>query len=156
MASPGVNGEEILYTQGQLIIAAEGGNEAAKKRQRMLQEYVFAKAKGIEASDDIEPFVVSVVDKVIASAKDIDSKVEPEKQNSDEDELASRKVLTELVRANLKAMNDPWFRFFAKYEPGPDLQKIKCPVLAINGEKDVPVDPKLNLPRIETSLFYDS
>ncbi len=154
MASPGVNGEEILYSQGQLIIAAEGGNEDAMKRQRLLQERVFAKAKSIETTDNIDPFVTSIVDEIIASAKELETKPEaetdPEKAKANEE--ASRKILAELVRANLKAMNDPWFRFFATYEPGPDLQKIKCPVLAINGEKDVQVDPKLNLPKIESAL----
>ena len=152
MASPGVNGEEILFSQGQLIVAAEGGNEAARKRQRLLQEHVFAKAKEMKVSDDIEPFVTDIVNKIIASANDINSKDKPENPKSDESEKINRIVLTELVRANLKAMNDPWFRYFASYEPGPDLQRIKCPVLAINGEKDVQVDPKLNLSKIESSL----
>ena len=152
MASPGVNGEEILFSQGQLIVAAEGGNEAARKRQRLLQEHVFAKAKEMKVADDIEPFVTDIVDKIIASANGIDSNDKPDRPKSDESEKNNRILLTELVRANLKAMNDPWFRFFASYEPGPDLQRIKCPVLAINGEKDVQVDPKLNLSKIESSL----
>ncbi len=151
MASPGVNGEEILYSQGQLIIAAEGGGEAARKRQRLLQEHVFATAKELTATDDIEPFVPRVVDKIMA-ASDIDAKEKSEKSKSEEDEPTSRKILAELVRANLNVMNDPWFRFFASYEPGPDLRRIKCPVLAINGEKDVQVDPKLNLSKIESYL----
>ena len=151
MASPGVNGEEILYSQGQLIIAAEGGGESAKKRQRLLQEHVFATAKELKAKDDIEPFVKRVVDKIMA-ASDFDAKEKSEKPKSEEEEQTSRKILAELVRANLNIMNDPWFRFFASYEPGPDLQRIKCPVLAINGEKDVQVDPKLNLPKIESYL----
>ena len=152
MASPGVNGEDILYSQGQLIIAAEGGNEEARKRQRLLQEHVFAKARELKPSDEVDPFVTDVVDKIIAASKGVDFKGEPEKNESDETARNGRIVLTEMVRANLNAMNDPWFRFFARYEPGPDLQKIKCPVLAINGEKDVQVDPKLNLPKIESYL----
>ena len=32
------------------------------------------------------------------------------------------------------------------------LQKVKCPVLAINGEKDLQVDPQQNLPPIEAAL----
>ena len=152
MASPGVNGEEILYSQGQLILAAEGGGEAARKRQRLLQEHVFATAKELTAKDDIEPLVISVVDKIMASENDVHSKEGSKKPKSDEDDQASRNVLLELVRANLNVMNDPWFRFFASYEPGPDLQRIECPVLAINGEKDVQVDPKLNLSKIESYL----
>ena len=62
MASPGVNGEDILYSQGQLIIAAEGGNEEARKRQRVLQEHVFAKAKELKPTDDVDPFVAGIVE----------------------------------------------------------------------------------------------
>ncbi len=152
MASPGVNGEEILYSQGQLIMAAEGGDEEAKKKQRVLQEHVFAKVKELKPSDDIEPFVSGVVDKIIASTNELDPNSEPKKDEPNESETAGRAVLTAMIRANMQAMNDPWFRFFTRYEPGPDLQKITCPVLAINGEKDVQVDPKLNLPKIESSL----
>ncbi|MFM7924406.1 MAG: alpha/beta hydrolase, partial [Planctomycetaceae bacterium] len=36
--------------------------------------------------------------------------------------------------------------------PGPDLQRVSCPVLALNGERDTQVDPDLNLPAIRSSL----
>jgi fermentation-respiration switch protein FrsA (DUF1100 family) len=34
----------------------------------------------------------------------------------------------------------------------PALRKVRCAVLAINGEKDLQVDPKQNLPPIEKAL----
>ena len=49
-------------------------------------------------------------------------------------------------------MHSPWFRFFLTYEPATILQRVKCPVLALNGEKDVQVDPRLNLPAIQAAL----
>jgi fermentation-respiration switch protein FrsA (DUF1100 family) len=39
-----------------------------------------------------------------------------------------------------------------KYDPRPALKKVKCPVLAINGEKDLQVPPKENLKAIRTAL----
>ena len=45
-----------------------------------------------------------------------------------------------------------WFQFFLTYDPRPALQKVKCPVLVLNGEKDLQVDPNLNLPEIEKAL----
>ena len=39
-----------------------------------------------------------------------------------------------------------------RYDPRPTLQKVKCPVLAINGEKDLQVPPKENLAAIEQAL----
>jgi pimeloyl-ACP methyl ester carboxylesterase len=46
----------------------------------------------------------------------------------------------------------PWFRFFIDYDPGPALRKVRCPVLALNGDKDVEVVAKANLPAIERAL----
>jgi len=38
------------------------------------------------------------------------------------------------------------------YDPKPTLMKVKCPVLAINGELDLQVPPKENLAAIEGAL----
>lgn len=39
----------------------------------------------------------------------------------------------------------PWMRYFLKYDPATTLTKIKIPVLALNGEKDVQVSAQENL-----------
>ena len=46
----------------------------------------------------------------------------------------------------------PWFRTFLAIDPDEYLSKISCPVLAMNGEKDVQCPPEQNLPAIEQSL----
>jgi len=56
------------------------------------------------------------------------------------------------VNKTLKVMLSPWFRYFIKYDPYPMLTKVDCPILAINGEKDVQVTPKENLEAIENAL----
>jgi uncharacterized protein len=38
------------------------------------------------------------------------------------------------------------------YDPAPALRQVKCPVLALNGEKDLQVSPKQNLPVIRKAL----
>jgi fermentation-respiration switch protein FrsA (DUF1100 family) len=45
-----------------------------------------------------------------------------------------------------------WFRYFLSYDPRPVLTKVKVPVLAINGEKDLQVPAKDNLDAIELAL----
>jgi hypothetical protein len=42
--------------------------------------------------------------------------------------------------------------YFIKYDPSNALQKVNCPVLAINGGKDVQVSAKENLIAIENAL----
>ncbi|MEJ7699038.1 MAG: hypothetical protein WKF71_05245 [Pyrinomonadaceae bacterium] len=39
----------------------------------------------------------------------------------------------------------PWFRYFVTYNPRLTLEKVKIPVLAINGENDLQVSSKENL-----------
>jgi fermentation-respiration switch protein FrsA (DUF1100 family) len=43
-------------------------------------------------------------------------------------------------------------RYFVNYDPAIALSKTTCPVLAINGEKDLQVPPEQNLPAIRKAL----
>jgi hypothetical protein len=49
-------------------------------------------------------------------------------------------------------ITSPWMLYFIKYDPAFALGKVKCPVLAVNGEKDLQVPSKVNLPAIEKAL----
>ena len=52
----------------------------------------------------------------------------------------------------IQVLTSPWVRYFVAYDPAIVLRKVKCPVLAINGEKDVQVSPQQNLPAIRKAL----
>jgi len=54
--------------------------------------------------------------------------------------------------ASAQALTSPWFRFFLTYDPATALGAVKIPTLALNGEKDVQVPFKQNLPAIEAAL----
>jgi hypothetical protein len=56
------------------------------------------------------------------------------------------------LEPQLRMMTSPWFRFFLDYDPLPDLKAVKCPVLALYGEKDLQVPPKFNLPLLQKAL----
>ncbi|MDI9311511.1 MAG: alpha/beta fold hydrolase [Limnohabitans sp.] len=49
-------------------------------------------------------------------------------------------------------LSSPWVKYLIRYNPKSDLQKTTCPVLAVNGEKDLQVPPALNLSAIEQAL----
>ena len=53
--------------------------------------------------------------------------------------LASTDDVIELAQGPAPAR---WFREYMAYDPAPDLEKIRCPVLAITGDSDVQVDPR--------------
>jgi fermentation-respiration switch protein FrsA (DUF1100 family) len=69
-------------------------------------------------------------------------------------EAAKKKIDTQLVNADAQSVvwATPWFRYFLSYDPRPTLMKVRVPVLAINGEKDLQVPAKEDLEGIEEAL----
>ena len=57
-----------------------------------------------------------------------------------------------MIQTQVRQVNSPWFRFFLTYDPVPALRLVSVPVLAINGELDLQVPPRQNLPVIERAL----
>jgi fermentation-respiration switch protein FrsA (DUF1100 family) len=52
----------------------------------------------------------------------------------------------------VKQFATPWMKYFIQYDPAPTLQKVKCPVLALDGSKDLQVPPEIDLAAIKTAL----
>ncbi|MDQ3625020.1 MAG: alpha/beta hydrolase, partial [Verrucomicrobiota bacterium] len=52
----------------------------------------------------------------------------------------------------MRMLRTPWFRKLLAYDPRPALRAVKCPLLALNGEKDLQVAPKENLGAIRAAL----
>lgn len=52
----------------------------------------------------------------------------------------------------MKEMQSPWMRYFMRYDPTPELQKMRAKVLALNGEKDIQVVADSNLKGIDAAL----
>jgi len=46
----------------------------------------------------------------------------------------------------VRLMTTPWFRDYLDFDPVPVLEKIKCPVLALNGDRDLQVDADQTVP----------
>lgn len=135
MAGTGLIGEEILYLQGELILRVGGASDEAIAKNRSLQEQMFTVVK--EEKDN------SVAERRLhAILQDAMSELSEEE----------RKGAEATVEAQIQWVLSPWFRHFLAYDPKPTLMKVKCPVLAINGEKDVQVPPRENLSAIEEAL----
>ena len=136
LAGTGVTGEEILYRQGDLIAEAMGVPLLGRIINREVQRQMFAVVKA-------EPDDKLATEKIQAALSN------PSDKPADE---AKPPPLPPALQAQLKAVLSPWFRYFLTYDPRPALEKVRCPVLAINGERDLQVDPKQNLPVIEAAL----
>jgi hypothetical protein len=121
MAGTGVPGDQILVAQGQAIQIASGKTpeEAAKDAAKEREMLTL-----VETEKDETLLEKELKEKM---AGDI-----PEAQ----------------IGMQIQQITSPWFRYFLTYDPATALRKVTCPVLAINGEKDTQVPPKLNLPAI--------
>jgi len=61
-------------------------------------------------------------------------------------------ALKSVLDAAVSGMITPWFRYAAALDPRGALRRVRCPVLAINGGRDLQVDPDQNLTEIERAL----
>lgn len=122
IAGTGVPGKDVVAEQARRILRASGMADSAVETNAATQQKIFEILKK-------EP-----------------------------DEAAARKLILEAMagqpnaEATARSSSSAWFREFAFYDPAPALEKVKCPVLALNGELDLQVLPDQNLPHIEAAL----
>ena len=134
MAGPSVNGEEILYEQGALMLRAAGETEKSIALNRELQEQLFSIIKNESDLKLAAEQLREVVKNHIEKWKD------------------QEKITLEVLEAQATAINTPWFRHFLIFDPASALRRVQAPVLAINGELDLQVAPGQNLPVIAKAL----
>ncbi len=137
MAGPGTPGDRVLAAQLALILKASGADEATIRRSADSQ----ARLMGIVKENE-DPKVA--VEKLRAAGVELAAAL-PE---------AERKALaaSDPNGSQVARLATPWFRYFLAYDPRPTLANVRCPVLAINGEKDLQVPPGENLTAIEQAL----
>jgi len=139
MAGTGLTGEEILYLQGALISRVMGVSEEDITKNRQFNEKIFSLIKEEKEEKTIEEKLRQMF---MADWAELN---EEEKKAIDDLEV--------YLKAQLQSLLSPWLKFFLTYDPKPTLIKVKCPVLAVNGEKDLQVPPKENLSAIEEALI---
>jgi len=138
MAGPALPGEEIIYLQSALIARANGVSEEEISRSYRLNNRLFEAVKSIPDRQELSREIETIVNHYIA--------------NLPESEKSKPENNRETLNTRAAMVTKPWFRDFLTYDPSEALSKIKCPVLAVNGEKDLQVPPKQNLQAIERAL----
>ena len=95
----------------------------------------------VNKSTNSEQLKTDLTNYITQSLKDIPDAQKPEGMSE-----------ADFVKMQVDQITSPWMLFFIKYNPAGALEKVKCPVLAINGEKDLQVPPKENLGAIKSAL----
>lgn len=139
LAGPGVNGTEILLLQQELIGKASHVPDQVLALNRKLNKKTFELI--VEHDDDLP-----------TAKKEILAYMELEKERLSTNEKTILEASLKQFDQTFQRISSPWFRYFLQYEPASSLQKVTCPVLAINGSKDLQVDANQNLPAIEKAL----
>jgi uncharacterized protein len=131
LAGTGVDGAETLVEQNRAIARAGGAPEEMADRIATTAAELFqairAGAEDAELRDGI---------RALAQAQGV----------------ADEEAMERLIDAQIITLRSPWFREFIRYDPADDLRKVRVPVLAINGDKDVQVVASQHLPAIESAL----
>jgi len=130
LAGPGLKGEDTLLLQSELILKTAGVNDGQIARTREFNKQTYAL---VRQEKDPATLQAKLSDLVQSSGM-------------------SASLPPAALQSQLRLMVSPWFRFFLDYDPLPALQKTMCPVLALNGEKDLQVSPKENLAKIQKAL----
>ncbi len=126
LASTGVNGEELLVMQLIAINRAMGVSEEITEQRSALQKQLLA---------------------TLADTPD-DSAAALEARRI----LADAGVSGDAADGQVRALLNPWMRYFLVYDPLPELRELEVPVLAMWGAKDMQVPPVGNREPVEQAL----
>ena len=134
LAGPGIPITELLAEQKYLIALASGGDQDALQAQRV---------KDLAFHDVLAQY---------AGTAQYTEQASLHLRQTMADQVDSEVQLEALVSSTLKPYSTPWFEYFIAYDPAPFISRIKAPVLAINGSKDLQVAAASNLAGIEQIL----
>ncbi|MBJ6119362.1 alpha/beta fold hydrolase [Pontibacter sp. BT310] len=138
MAGSAVPGTDLLLAQNEALLKATGMPDA------QLQNYLqLRKAQFTVAATETDIFKASQTIKQLEQEAKTKLTAEEQKQMG---------LTPQSEQAIVAQLSSPWTRYFLGYNPAPTLQKLKMPVLALNGTKDLQVPYQQNLPATEKAL----
>ena len=138
MAGPGMELKKALLLQDGLIAKAYGMSDANVKKLVGINEKAYDL---VIQSTDLEKLKTDMTRFVNDHISEIPDKL-----------ITEQMTREQFAAARIEGLSSPWTQFMLKYDPGKTLEKVKCPVLAINGEKDMQVVPDENLAAISLAL----
>lgn len=137
LAGTGVPGDEIIFRQSADISRASGLSEKAIEdavaTNKMLFPILKEEKDNVKASEEMVGEYRKILEQAYTSEED------------------KNKALLQL-KASLNPGSLTWLRYFVSTDPASFWEKVKCPVLALNGDKDLQVAADVNLPAIEKAL----
>lgn len=138
LAGTGVPGDQIMLEQQKLIGRATGMKEKDIEKTWEINENIFSIIKQNQDQNELNSKLKIYLSQAV---KDFPKEDNPKSMSEEE-----------IVDKTIEQMANPWMIHFIRFDPKTALQKVKCPVLAVNGEKDLQVSPEQNLGTIKQIL----
>lgn len=138
LAGTGIQGDSLLLLQKKLIEEASGVSKEDIQKGQSSNRKVFDIVNKSISLEQLNSDLTIYFKQIL---KDNPNTQKPAEMSDDD-----------FVKLQVKQIASPWMQYFIKYNPAPALEKVKCPVLAVNGEKDLQVPPKENLEAIKKAL----
>lgn len=138
LAGTGIRGDKLLLKQQKLISKASGATRSEIRSNRKANSKAFEMV--INASDPVtlKSDMTAYVRKILGEHPDTP--------------IPAGMTEEQYIDLQVEQVTNPWMVFFLKYDPSKALEKVICPVLAINGGKDLQVPPEENLTAIRKAL----
>ncbi|MCL1850620.1 MAG: alpha/beta fold hydrolase [Bacteroidetes bacterium] len=141
LAAPGIKGDSLLFLQRKLTTVKKtlGANkkeiEKVLNMRRRQDSIIIHTADAEQLERNMTALFEEFYEKQVPS-------LTPEEKE-------------ETVRTEVRLFTSKFYQYLIKYDPAPTLAQVRCPVLALNGEKDVQVSAEENLNAIE-KIFLES
>ncbi|MCM0668265.1 alpha/beta hydrolase family protein [Flavobacterium tyrosinilyticum] len=127
LAGPGIRGDKLLLLQRELLEKQMGVPDAVVEQSK----------ENFKGAYDL--IIQSTVNDDDLKAK-VNSYFKSKLGNDD------------MAKTTTDQITSPWYYALLKLDPKPFLEKVKCPVLALNGSKDLQVPAQVNLENIKKVL----
>ena len=138
LAGLGQRGEDVIYTQLELIHKAQGTPPDTRAHTIALTRKINAVVKAETDEKRVEQRINEEIAAYVGTLSEVQKK---------QFETAAASI-----KAFMPMYKTPWYRYFIMFDPSPVLKNVKVPVLALNGEHDLQVAWKENLDLIGAGL----
>jgi fermentation-respiration switch protein FrsA (DUF1100 family) len=135
LAGTGLRGDALLLSQHEALSRASGTSEDTASKLLNINAKVFDRI--VNAKETLFP--KEIFDFATGMKAEIEAVV-PEG------------VTDNYIKQVAAQVSSQWTQYFLRYDPAPVLEKVKCPVLAVNGSRDLQVPAKENLMAISAAL----
>ncbi len=129
LAGPGIKGSEIVLAQQELMARVMGVKDEDIEKYKKLNRDIFFTLDKEEKNPELKYILSNIINVASGGAAQIED-----------------------VKLQIEQLTSPWMMFYLKYDPAIALREVKCPLLAINGDKDLQVPSKINLKAISDSF----